>query len=325
MKRILQAILKRPPSVSTRGRVYRRTRIGEKILLNPTESRAGGSLAVLALAAAGVLWGVSFLFGKWVLEEMGPAHVTLLRFALASVALLPYALLKGVWPKRRDLPLFLLVGFLTVPATFLVQFWGLSLTGATVAALIVGCGPPLIALFASVFLGERLGGEGWAAVATSTVGVALTVARPSSDNDWLGNALVFLSLLAVVGWVLLGKRLNEAYPPVAATAWILAFGTLTLAPVSLLWEGTPRPGLSALGWASVLVLGLGCSAATYALWNWGVSRVPASRAGVFLNLEPLVGALLGIAVLGEAWGAQTVIGGALIVGAAVGVSRQRGA
>jgi drug/metabolite transporter (DMT)-like permease len=66
--------------------------------LDVTKSHVGELLAVPALAAAGVLWGVSFLFGKWALEEMGPAHLTLLRFALASAALLPYALLKGVWP-----------------------------------------------------------------------------------------------------------------------------------------------------------------------------------------------------------------------------------
>jgi drug/metabolite transporter (DMT)-like permease len=260
-----------------------------------------------ALALAGVLWGVSFLFGKLALEEISPAHVTLLRFSLASAALLPYALLEGVWPRRRGLPLFLLVGFLTVPATLLVQFWGLSLTGATVAALIVGCGPPMVAFFAQLFLGVRLGKIGWTAVGASTIGVALAVARPGAANDWLGDALVLLSLLAVVGWVLLGKRLGDGYP--AVSAWILTFGTLALAPVALLWEGVPRLDLTPLGWASVLVLGLGCSAATYALWNWGVARVPASRAGVFLNLEPLVGALLGVLVLGEAWGAGTVVGG----------------
>jgi uncharacterized membrane protein len=127
--------------------------------------------------------GVSFLFGKWALEEMGPAHVTFLRFALASAALLPYALLRGVWPGRRDLPLFLLVGFLTLPATFLVQFWGLSLTGATVAALIVGCAPPMVAFFARLFLGERLGKIGWTAVGASTLGVALAVARPGASNN----------------------------------------------------------------------------------------------------------------------------------------------
>lgn len=290
--------------------------------MDTTEDQASDWFAMPALALAGALWGVSFLFGKWALEELGPAHVTLLRFSLASAALLPYALLKGVWPGRGDLPLFLLVGFLTVPATFLVQFWGLSLTGATVAALIVGCGPPIVALFASLFLGERLGKTGWSAVGASTLGVALAVARPGVSNDWLGDALVLLSLLAVVGWVLLGKRLGDGYPAVPATAWILTFGTLTLVPVALLWEGVPRLDLTLLGWASVLVLGLGCSAATYALWNWGVARVPASRAGVFLNLEPLVGALLGVLVLGEALGPGTVVGGALIIGAALVVSRR---
>ena len=290
--------------------------------MDTTEGQASDWFAMPALASAGVLWGVSFLFGKWALEEMGPAHVTLLRFSLASAALLPYALLKGVWPWRRDLPLFLLVGFLTVPATFLIQFWGLSLTGATVAALIVGCGPPIVAFFASLFLGERLGKTGWSAIGASTLGVALAVARPGVSNHWLGDALVLLSLLAVVGWVLLGKRLGDRYPAVPATAWILTFGTVTLAPVALLWEGVPRLDLTLLGWASVLVLGLGCSAATYALWNWGVARVPASRAGIFLNLEPLVGALLGILVLGEAWGPATIVGGALIVGAALVVSHR---
>ena len=55
----------------------------------PTAKLGGGErLAVLALAGAGVLWGVSFLFGKWALEEMGPAHVTLVRFALALAVLL---------------------------------------------------------------------------------------------------------------------------------------------------------------------------------------------------------------------------------------------
>jgi drug/metabolite transporter (DMT)-like permease len=112
---------------------------------------------------------------------------------------------------------------------------------------------------------------------------------------------------------------------VPATAWILTFGTLALAPAALLWEGMPRLDLTLLGWASVLVLGLGCSAATYVLWNWGVTRVPASRAGVFLNLEPLVGALLGILVLGEAWGPGTVVGGVLIIGAALVVSHRSSA
>jgi drug/metabolite transporter (DMT)-like permease len=53
------------------------------------------------------------------------------------------------------------------------------------------------------------------------------------------------------------------------------------------------------------------------LWNYGMSQVPASQAGVFLNIEPLIGSLLGVLLLGEQLGASAWIGGALIVAAAV--------
>jgi len=254
---------------------------------------------MLALVAAASLWGTSFLFGKVALREIGPADLTLLRFALATLALLPVALARRVYPRRRDLPLFALTGVLTVPTTFLVQFAGLQRTSASVAALIVGSNAPLIAVAARLFLGERLGRPGWIAVGLSSLGVALTVCQPGAGNDWTGDALVFLSMLTVVGWVLLGRRLMRAYAPVAATAYIIAFGTLATLPLALLLEGPPRVALSAGAWASVAMLGLGCSAASLALWNWGQSGVPAGRASIYLNLEPLVDALLGVLILGQ--------------------------
>jgi drug/metabolite transporter (DMT)-like permease len=56
--------------------------------------------------------------------------------------------------------------------------------------------------------------------------------------------------------------------------------------------------------------------AAFLLWNWGVARVPAGRAAPFLNLEPVVGAALGVGILGDALAAGTVAGGVLILGAA---------
>ncbi len=298
---------------------------GREMTLVGRYGHPGGQdrLAVLALVAAGTLWGTSFLFGKLALRELGPAHLTLLRFAIASLVLLPVAFVQRVYPRRRDLPVFALAGVLNVPATFLVQFVGLRLTSASVAALIVGAVPPMIAVAARLFLGERLSRLGWAAVGVSSAGVALTVTQPGAGNNWAGDALVFASLLAVVGWVLLGRRLTQVYPSVSATAYILAFGTLATAPLALLMEGPPHLNMSGGAWAAVLALGLGCSAATTALWNWGLRSVPAGRASVYLNLEPLVGALLGVVVLGQGLSAITVLGGVLILGAAVAVSRQR--
>src|SRR5215208_7238087 len=110
-KHILQAIPKTRFSVCTGG-------------VPPGRSgRRGGSSwtrrrAVRANASPCLPWrrrascGGELPFRQMGTRRDGPAHVALLRIALASAALLPYALLRGVWPGRRDLPLFLLVGLL---------------------------------------------------------------------------------------------------------------------------------------------------------------------------------------------------------------------
>jgi len=287
----------------------------------PARNAAGGGGPTACLAAAGILWGSSFLFGKWALASVGPAELTLWRFVIASAVLVAVAGHQAR-PRRRDLPLFAVTGLLYVPATFLPQFAGLQRTSASIAALIIGTLPPLVALAARFLLGERLGRVGWAAVAASTVGVVLIVGRGGRGNDWMGDALVLSSMAAVVGWVLLGKRLLRDYPPLAATAWITVFGTAALIPVTLIWAGAPRLDLPWTAWGSIAVLGLGCSAASSALWNWGLRHTAAGRAGLFLNIEPLTGAILGITVLGEPLNANIAIGGALILGSAAAATRR---
>jgi drug/metabolite transporter (DMT)-like permease len=68
--------------------------------------------------------------------------------------------------------------------------------------------------------------------------------------------------------------------------------------------------------------GILATATTTVLWNWGLKRVPASQAGVFVNLEPLVGATLGVIVMHESLGITAVAGGVLIVGGALYFSRR---
>jgi len=55
--------------------------------------------------------------------------------------------------------------------------------------------------------------------------------------------------------------------------------------------------------------GILCTATTTLLWNWGMTQVPASQAGVLLNMEPLMGSLLGVLVLHERLGGLRTLGG----------------
>ncbi len=289
------------------------------------KSRSCRQLAVAAFVIAGSLWGAAFLFGKLAIAELPVSHLILYRYSIASLVLLPVPIARRVWPDSHDLPLFLLTGFLVVPLTHLPQYMGLALTSAVSASLIIGTLPPLLALAATWFYGERLGSRGWFAIGVSTIGVALVVGLPGDGHNWLGDGLIFLSMFAVVGWVLLSKSLIKKYSALVATAYFMLFGTLLLLPITLFLDGAPQVKLSSSVLLSVLALGLACSALTHALWNWGLTHVSASSAGVYTNLEPLVGVLLGVTFLHESLGAGVIVGGLLIVSSAIIISKQEAA
>jgi drug/metabolite transporter (DMT)-like permease len=137
-----------------------------------------------------------------------------------------------------------------------------------------------------------------------------------------GDLLVVLSLFTAIAWILISQRLMKSgrYSPVAASAYVITAGTLMLIVWVLATEGLPPIQLSARTWACVVASGILATTVTTYLWNWGLSRVPASQAGVFLNLEPVVGALLGVLVLHDVLGSYSILGGVLVIGAAIFVA-----
>jgi drug/metabolite transporter (DMT)-like permease len=211
-----------------------------------------------------------------------------------------------------------------IPLQFLVQFRGLSLTTVSHASLMVGTMPVILAVGAAVFAHERMDGVGWAALAASTCGAAMIAlggrhgASDGSGATLAGDLLVVLSLLIALFWILLNKRLMGRHSPVVVTAYGALLGTLMLAGwVPLRYGLPPMLGVSMKTWAALAASGVLCTATTTLLWNWGITQVPASQAGVLLNMEPLIGSLLGVLVLGERLGPSAWVGGGLILAAAV--------
>lgn len=157
----------------------------------------------------------------------------------------------------------------------------------------------------------------------SVFGVALMVGVPGATRSFAGDLLVFTSLLTTVAWVLVMQPLLQRYPPLVATAYTMAVGTLALAPFAWWMGGTPRLAASAGTWTALAGLGIGCTAVTYSLWNWGLRHVEAARAGVYVNLEPFIGALLGILFFGDPLGAGTLAGGVLVLSAAFVITTEK--
>ena len=270
------------------------------------------------------------------MNEMSVEHMVLYRFLFASLAMLPLAIAnrKRFHLTAGETRTLLISAAFGIPIQFLLQFHGLALTTVSHASLMVGSMPVLLAAAAALFAGERLDWIGWLALAGSTAGAALIVLGGSrgpaarGEPTLTGDLMVVASLITALAWVLLSKKLMETHSPPVVTSYSILVGTAMLAVVVLgPWvlsplthlKTTPLPfaHVSATAWVALAISGLLCTATTTLLWNWGINHVPASRAGVFLNIEPALGSWLGVRLLGEHLGPYAWVGGALILTAAI--------
>jgi drug/metabolite transporter (DMT)-like permease len=309
-----------------------------------------------ACALAGSLWGTGFYFGRLALNEMSVEYMVLYRFLFASLGMMPVLVLnrrplRFTGGEARTLLLSAVFG---VPIQFLLQFHGLARSTVSHASLMVGAMPVMLAAAAAIFAPkgskeERLDWFGWLALSGSTVGAALIVLGGSrgtalhGEPSLVGDLLVLASLVTALAWILLSKKLMQTHSPPVVTACTILSGTVmliiwVLGPwllrLSLAGAGLnrsrldlstiadhaqppPFAHLSLTAWGALAVSGVFCTAITTLLWNWGIHHVPASRAGVFLNIEPALGAWLGVQLLGERLGPYAWVGGALILAAAL--------
>ncbi|HEB50071.1 MAG TPA: DMT family transporter [Desulfobulbus sp.] len=268
---------------------------------------AGGRLLpALALLAATILWGSSFVAMKFAFRELHPLLVIFGRMALAALCFLPFVPSFIRLPLRRHhiLPL-LAMGLFEPCLYFLLESAALLHTSASQAAMITTLLPLLVALAAGFLLGERISprtvagffiaaaGAIWLSLAGST-----TLAAP---EPVLGNFLEFLAMVSATGYIILVKHLSRSLPPLFLTAVQCFIGVLFFLPVLFL----PRvfslppsvPSLRSL--LAVAYLGIGVSAGAYGLYNYGTSRLPASQAVVFVNLIPVFTIILGFFILQE--------------------------
>jgi drug/metabolite transporter (DMT)-like permease len=276
-------------------------------------------LAFLALTAAGLFWGLGFPLGKLALREVEPAHMVLLRFGVASIVAIPFALASAEARALFRSPPVLFAGIFYGLA-FIVQFEGLKGVTVTLAALLVGAMPALVAVAAHL-MGERVSRASWTGVVAATMGAALIAGNPGSAGTAIGITLSLLSLLIFLAWLLILKRVPVTRSAMAVPAVTLVIATAAIVPVALLMHGLPPLALSKVAWSGIVGQGLFSTFLATAAWQYGATRVDSASAGVFINIEPLIGATLGIGLFGDPAGLPLLLGGALIIVGSVVVVR----
>lgn len=240
-----------------------------------------------------------------------------LRFGIGGLAMWSWlrkpASEPPITPRMRGL--LFLESFLGNFLFSICMLFGVSMTTAVAAGVVMSSIPAVVAVLSWLFLRERIGWRSAAGIACAALGIGLFSLQKVEagvgalvDNSGpfgvskvlLGNLLVFAAVVCEASYVVIGKRLTEGMSPKRISAVINLWGFALVTPFGIwaAWQfdfGT----VAAPIWVLLVFYALAASMWTVWLWMTGLKVVPASQAGVFTVMLPISAAAIGVLFMGE--------------------------
>ena len=284
------------------------------------------SAADLMLLLTVTIWALNFTVSKYILDSgFRPLPYSSLRYTAAALVFvaLTFPRERSLRIARADLPLVGLAVVLLLVNQLSFVF-ALDLTTATTAALLFGTLPIFTALISRLLGIERLNRRFWIAASVSFAGVILVTAgsgKSVSSNLW-GDLLAVLGAATWGGYSVTVAPLMRRYSPFRLSAVFLCVVSIPLLLLASPQIGDQSFDLGTLAWVGFAFAVLGPLVLTNLLWFTAIDEVGPSRASLFANLQPFLGAIAALLLLGERLNLVQVVGG-LAIAAGIVLSRER--
>ena len=260
-----------------------------------------------------ILWATSYIALKIAFRGYDPMFVMFARQAVAAILFLPiFAHLRSrMAVRRKDIPWIILMAVFEPCLYFVFEAESLRRTSASQAGMITSILPLTVAVAAWFILKERLTKRNIAGFGIAVTGAFLLSAFSSPDasapSPAAGNFLEFVAMLCATGYTITLKRLSSRYDPFYLTAIQCFVGSVFFLPIVLFTRGLPT-AIHPVSAGAIVYLGAVVSMGAYGLYNYGISKVNASRGAAFVNLIPVFTLIAGRIVLGDRmnavqWGA----------------------
>jgi len=287
----------------------------------------GKGKAIAALWAAVALWASSFIVLKIAFAHFDPMVVIFGRMFIASICfLVVFRQLRHIDYQPGDWKKLLFMGVCEPGFYFIFEAMALTQTDASQAGMICALLPLMVAVAARFTLGERITRRTLSGFGVAVVGaVALSAAASATEtapNPVLGNFLEFMAMVCATGYMVTLKGLTPRYGSWFLTMIQAFVGSVFYLPLLFLPSTQLPTQFSLPGVLSVVYLGTFVTIAAYGLYNYGMSKIPASQASSFINLIPVITLVLGWLFLGERLNAMQYAASAVVI-AGVFLSQDR--
>lgn len=293
-------------------------------------SSTSGMRATLALSLAALLWSGNFIAGRALRDDIAPTTLNLLRWSLCLAIFLPWVGPKA-WRHRhvvlREWRLLLALGATGIATFHTLVYLALTTTSAISALLMLSLSPATILIGAAVTGAGRPSRIQWVGTLVSLLGALVLLSRgdprtllaltPAPGDLWMLAAVLLWSAYSL----LLRRRPADLPQDVALAASIALAVALLLPVVALSADAAPVVWTGNLAGA-LLYIAVCASLVAFLLWSYGVSAVGPERAGQYVHLMPVFGAMLAVVLLDEVI-VLSQVAGALFVFAGIALVQRR--
>jgi drug/metabolite transporter (DMT)-like permease len=278
--------------------------------------------AIIALIIANLIWGAASPIFKWSLTNISPFILAFLRFFLASIILLPFAIKEFKQIKKQILPKLVIFTLLGITFNISFYFLGLKLAPASNAAIIASVQPFILVILGAWFLKENITRKEIAAAIISFLGILVIILAPLINDGYqaemflIGNFYFLLATIGAIGNAIVGKKILNRENLMAVTFISFFIGAITFFPFAV-YENLQNPSwltnLSIPGYAGIVYGTVFSSAIAYYLYMIGLNGMEASETGIYGYFMPLSAVILGILFFGESINLLFIIGSILII------------